>query len=138
MNFKLNIPWTHVIVALALGFFLGTNYAEWSGHEMFRRHCAGGDMKTFMLNRLNKKLHLSPDQKNQVAAVLEKNHPAMTALHEQFRPKFQALREATRTEIRQLLTPSQQKKFDELSAKWDKRWAGRFPGHLPPGEGPKN
>jgi hypothetical protein len=65
-----------------------------------------------------------------VAAVLEKNHPAMTALHEQFRPKFQALREATRTEIRLLLNPAQQKKFDDLSAKWEQRWGGRFHGSI--------
>ena len=119
--------WVLVAVALAIGFCLGTSLGEWKAHEMFHCRWGKGDMKSFMLNRLNKKLGLSADQKRQVEAILDRKHPEMLALQAEFQPKFQALRQATQKEIHVLLTPKQQKKFDELNAKWEARRAKKFP-----------
>ncbi|MFA7001875.1 MAG: hypothetical protein WC352_07005 [Candidatus Omnitrophota bacterium] len=122
------IKWVEIALVLAVGFFAGTTFGEWKMHEGFHHRCEKKDMKSFMLKRLDRKLHLSAGQKTKIGEILDRRHPAMTALHEEFRPRFQELREATRTEIRTVLEPKQQTKFDELSAEWEKRWAGRFPG----------
>ena len=119
--------WVYGAMILALGFFLGTSFGEWKAHERFHCRWGKGDMKTFILERLNKKLELSAEQKAQVGAILDRKHPEMLALQSEFQPRFKALRRTTQQEIRALLTPNQQKKFDEFNAKWESRHAARFP-----------
>ena len=75
-----------------------------------------------MVERLNQSLHLTPDQKKQVADIFERAHPRMMALRSKMKPKFEALRNSTQTEIRKILTPNQQEKFDETNVKMEERW----------------
>jgi Spy/CpxP family protein refolding chaperone len=51
----------------------------------------------------------------------------MTDLQKQIEPQFQAIREETRAQIRQVLDPSQAKKFDEFIKQVDERRRRRGP-----------
>ena len=126
MNVPWKINWHQVAVSLLIGFALGI----FLGHSLLRS-CAGspwrhgGNMKEFMIKRFSSELHLTPEQKTKVAAIFDARHPQMMALHAEIRPKFEALRSSTQTEIRGILTPDQQKKFDELNARMEERWKKR-------------
>jgi hypothetical protein len=63
-----------------------------------------------IVQRLNEALQLSDDQKAKITAIAEKQTEAMQAL----RAKMQDLQKASHDEIRALLTPDQQKKFDSM------------------------
>jgi hypothetical protein len=64
---------------------------------------------------LDKTVGLTPEQKDSVQGLLADQ-----------RQKSQALREETDAKIRAVLTPDQQKKFDELLAEQKARRANRF------------
>lgn len=74
-----------------------------------------------LTERLSRKLALSAEQKERLKAVLEAKRVKMRALHDEFEPKFEELRESTRLEIRGLLDAEQQAKFDRIEANWRKR-----------------
>jgi Spy/CpxP family protein refolding chaperone len=74
-----------------------------------------------MLNRLEKKLKLTPEQKEQVSSILNASRQKVDGLHNEVRPRFESIRSETDAQIRAVLTPDQQKGFDEMRAKWDAR-----------------
>jgi hypothetical protein len=60
-------------------------------------------------------LALKPDQKTKIQAILAKSQSQIAALpQEERRTKGAAIRETSNKEIRALLTPDQQKKFDAM------------------------
>ncbi len=75
-----------------------------------------------MLEHFSRKLDLTPEQKKKVGDIFEANGQKMRALWDETRPKFAGLRDATNAEIRALLTPDQQKKFDVFQKKMEARW----------------
>jgi Spy/CpxP family protein refolding chaperone len=140
MNMSRNKKAHLVIISLLIGFALGTVFGQWRFHHGFhapwekRGFSRQGEkeMKNRMLDHMSKELHLSEQQKQQVAAIFEAKQPQMMALHEEMRPKFEALRNATRVEIKKLLTPEQQTKADQMEAEMEKRRGG----HEGPPPGP--
>jgi Spy/CpxP family protein refolding chaperone len=88
-----------------------------------------------LLTRFSSALQLTPQQREQVGAILEAKRQRIDALRAELRPQFDELRASTSAEIRALLTPEQQGKFDEMEAKraqqiarWRERRKAR--GHL--------
>jgi len=127
MKMPWKIGWHQIAVSLLIGFALGTAFGQWHAKENFRPPWKEGGMQQHLLNRLDKKLHLSQEQKRNISAIFAAKHPEMMALHAEMRPKFEALRHATQTEIRNLLTPDQQEKFEEMNARMEKRWKKHKP-----------
>jgi Spy/CpxP family protein refolding chaperone len=91
------------------------------------------------LNRLNEALSLTPEQKDQITAIIKENAPQRQAIMndtaltpEDRRAKMQELRKGTQGKIRALLTPEQQKKFDAMP----RPEFGRGPRHDGPREPP--
>lgn len=77
----------------------------------------------FVLEELTQQLTLTPDQQKQVAAILKSDHDQMKTLRsddsispEDKRAQAKAIMSSTRSQIRALLTPEQQKIFDTLPA----------------------
>ena len=79
----------------------------------------------FPLQALIRRLDLTDEQRSKVQAVLEKHAPnrrqVMQAVMERCGTEFREEKAKLDAEIRPLLTPEQQKQFDELSARQHER-----------------
>jgi Spy/CpxP family protein refolding chaperone len=139
MNLDWMKKWHGVVVAFLIGFALGVIFIQRCGPHGFPPpeehrgfpHRGEKEMKDRMVEHLSRELGLSAQQKQQVGAIFEAKRPKMMTLHEEMRPKFEALRNATRDEIKKILTPEQQKKADVMEAEMEKRRGE--PNGPPPG-----
>jgi len=69
------------------------------------------------VQRLDEMVTLTAEQRTKITEIFKKQGEAVQAIpQEERREKGQALRKATHDEIRALLTPEQQKKFDAMPA----------------------
>lgn len=109
-----------VLISLLIGLALGWGVSRWQG-PCFLPMPKQGDMKKHMMTKLSRELNLSADQKTKVEAIFDGHHPKMMALHEEMRPKFEVLKKEVHAEIRTVLDPEQQKKFEVFSAKMEER-----------------
>jgi len=66
------------------------------------------------LEHLSKDLSLTDEQKTKVQPIIDQVKPQMKAIHEEAMQKMHALMESTGAQIRPLLTPEQQVKFDAM------------------------
>jgi len=91
------------------------------------------------LQRLDKSLKLSDDQKGQIKTILEERQKKMESLRsdtslspEDRRSKFRSLMEESNGKIRGVLNDDQKKQFDEMQ----QHMRGHMPGHGPGGGPP--
>ena len=66
------------------------------------------------LEHLSKDLNLSDDQKTKVQPIIDQTRPQIAAIHKEAMEKMHALLESAGAQIRPLLTPEQQQKFDAM------------------------
>jgi len=66
------------------------------------------------VEHLTKALDLTPDQQAKVKAIFEQAKPQIQAAREEGKEKAQAIRESIRSQIRPILTPAQQTKWDAI------------------------
>ena len=66
------------------------------------------------LEHLSKDLNLTDDQKAKVQPIIDQTKPQMEAIHKEAMEKMHALMEGAAVQIRPLLTPEQQTKFDAM------------------------
>ena len=66
------------------------------------------------LEHLSKDLNLTDDQKSKVQPIIDQTKPQMAAIHREAMEKMHALLENAGNQIRPLLTPEQQVKFDAM------------------------
>jgi len=114
------------VVVGAVGLFL---YAWYGGH--WRRPVAPRDFVQY----LSRELKLDTQQTSQLTQILDESRKKYDALHSQVRPQFEALRQETDNQIRQILNPEQSRKFDDVIRRW-RPGPGPGPGargHGPPG-----
>lgn len=121
MEIPRKIRWNQIVIPLLIGFALGAGFGQWYARENFHRRWKHGDMKQHMMERFERELRLTADQKQQVGAIFDAKYPQMEALQAEVRPKFKALRDETQAEIRRILNPDQQKKLDEMTARREER-----------------
>jgi len=95
--------------ALTLGT-LGV-YAHEGGHGGRHFKHGGGKMA---LEHLTKDLDLTPQQQAQVAPIIDQAKPQIVAIHQEAMQKTRAVLENAGGQIRPLLTPQQQVKFDAV------------------------
>ena len=87
-----------------------------------------GPHKDRILNRYTRELGLDDEQRDQVGAILEQSREAMHAVRRGVRQDLADALEGTRLQIREILTPEQVEKFDEMSKRMDERWKKRRKG----------
>ena len=75
-----------------------------------RRHHKRGNP----VERLTRTLDLNADQQAKIQAIFDQARPQMKAARQEAREKMRAVREQTMAQIRPILTPEQQQKFDAL------------------------
>ncbi|MEY2579258.1 MAG: hypothetical protein QOI49_2082 [Verrucomicrobiota bacterium] len=73
-------------------------------------HKRGGDR----MEHLTKALDLTPEQQAKIKPIFDQAKPQIMALRQETRQKVQAIRENIQSQIRPILTPAQQQKFDAL------------------------
>jgi len=91
-------------------------------------------------DRLDAQLALTEAQKEGVTAILEARQARASAALEEIGPFLKSQLDSMNLEIRALLSPEQQKRFDEFAAREDdrifRRMGGPWPGAprgMPPG-----
>ena len=107
--------WKQVLIAFIVVVTLGALFVlRVIPHASFHHHT---------MRQLNSKLHLTADQQEKINDISEDARKKIGTLRNQVHPKFEDIRTSSRTEIRKLLAPDQQVKFDEMTAKMDARLA---------------
>lgn len=66
------------------------------------------------LEHLSKDLELTDAQKTQVQPIIDQAKPQIEAIHKEAMEKTHAIMESTAAQIRPLLTPQQQQKYDAM------------------------
>jgi protein CpxP len=107
-NMKRNILTIAVIGAIG---FAGYAFAESQGGGMGRH---GGWHHGFGMDHLTKSLDLTADQQAKVQPLIDQARPQIIAIHKDAMEKTHAIMDKTMSQIRPILTPDQQKKFDDL------------------------
>ena len=108
---------TAVGLALASLVYLQAKEPKEPGeHGPKHEHGPGPDhhMMGNPLEHLSKDLNLTDDQKTKVQPIIDQVKPQIKAIHEEAMKKMQALFESAGNQIRPLLTPEQQVKFDAM------------------------
>jgi hypothetical protein len=110
-------------IYFALTFLLGVvvggasiYYYAWSTghwHRPFNRQS--------FVQRVKGELNLSDTQVPQLEQILEGSTGKFGATQQQCDAQLNSIRQETRNQIRQILTPEQSQKFDELVRRWDER-----------------
>jgi len=102
-----------------LGVILGGTcvyYYAWSTgrwHRPFNRQS--------FVSRLKGQLNLSDTQVSQLEQILDGSTPRFKSAQQKADSELNAIRQDTRNRIRQILSPEQAQKFDELVRRWDER-----------------
>jgi Spy/CpxP family protein refolding chaperone len=68
---------------------------------------------------MTKELSLTPQQAQQLDAILMQRHAEAKAIHEQTDAQIDALRQKGRSEVRAILTPDQKPRFEEFLKRHD-------------------
>ena len=102
------------------GLLLGGAATGYYIHHCFKRTWVNGGNCDHFLGYLSKKLDLTADQKEKIAAIFKEETPKLDALHKESHDKVWALMEDVTARIRLVLNPDQQKKLDEMKAQWAK------------------
>jgi len=74
-----------------------------------------------MFEKMRSDLNLSEDQAKEMHRVLDETADEFRALRTELKPRYESLRLKTRGQMRALLNPEQQQKFDALIAEIDAR-----------------
>ena len=83
----------------------------------------GGPLRGRLIERLSRDLDLTTEQRTKIDAALAASRSRLDAMQNNVRDNFDAERRAIREEIRNVLTPAQQQKFDQVER--DSRGRGR-------------
>jgi len=87
----------------------------------------GGPPPEVLLERLTRDLGLDSSQREQIGAVLEASRERVGQFQREVRAQFDTEQRTLREEIRKVLTPDQQERFDR-SLERGRRGRGRGPG----------
>jgi len=120
----MKIDWRKYAPIFLLGLLLGAAGGSLA-QRAAARHWKKGPHASRMLEKLGRELQLDAGQKDAAKILLESDRVKFEALHEESLARFQALRAASRAEIRKLLTPEQQAKFDVIAARHEARMKRR-------------
>jgi Spy/CpxP family protein refolding chaperone len=110
-NMKRNLLTLAAIGAITLA---GYAFAQSSGGAGEPGHFRGWHGQGFALAHLTKSLNLTPDQQSKVQPLIDQARPQIIAIHKDAMEKTHAIIDKTMSQIRPVLTPDQQKKFDAL------------------------
>ena len=97
-----------IIIALAAGLLIG--FA--ATNAMYRFHLLRAPGGHGFVERLDRELHLTDQQREQIMRIMRGTHEKMDELHQEQRQKRRDVFQQSYNQIRATLTPEQQQKFD--------------------------
>ena len=104
------------IFVLGVTFAAGIAVGVFGAFMMHRR--GDGRIPPFaapaMVNRLDRHLDLTDEQRAKITAIMEKRHQRINSLWQQVRPRVDQEIAATNAEIEKILTPEQREKFQKM------------------------
>ena len=115
------------IIGVALVFILGILCGILSTHLMYTSRIesiiSGKPQfrEEHIVSRLDRKLDLNKQQEEQVRTIVHETHEQIQALRSQLHPQTEAIIEKSQAKIRVILTPEQQKKFEQIIAERKER-----------------
>jgi Spy/CpxP family protein refolding chaperone len=110
---------------VAVVFLLGVSLGGVVGYVFAHRSVSANAPMTAQERRarkveeLTRMANLTPDQQHQLEGILTQLHGEYKALHEQSDIQIDQARQKGRNQIRAILTPEQQPKFEEFLKKMD-------------------
>ena len=110
-----------LVGTFVLGGLLGGTLTSWGERRSHDRARHGRPRPTYV-ERLTQDLGLSPEQRQQIQAALDRQQPRMDSLWTEMRrqfPQMDTQRLAIRQEILALLTPEQQAKYAAIIQRQD-------------------
>ncbi|HEV7968476.1 MAG TPA: hypothetical protein VGP19_12945 [Candidatus Acidoferrales bacterium] len=110
-----------VFVLFVLGIALGSvgTYVVTTQVQAARPHASLSHNYAGTVAMFTHGLSLSPDQQNQLEAIFNDMRSGYAALHEKLDPEYAQVRQQGRDRIRQILTPEQRPKFEDLLRRID-------------------
>jgi hypothetical protein len=120
------------VVWLVLVFVLGVALGALGTYVVTTRVFAHGPdgfnpaaLRAHYLDSLNHELSLTGDQQKQIDGILAGVQARYDAIHQSVVPQYDQARLDGRAQIRQLLTPEQQPKFDDFMKRMDEERKAR-------------
>jgi Spy/CpxP family protein refolding chaperone len=92
----------------------GLYYYAWS-----TGHWHNKVTKEMVIKGLSHDLRLNAEQAEQLRSIMDAADQKYRALHQQVEPQFAALHRETQQKIRQILTPAQVQKFNEMVRRYE-------------------
>ena len=89
--------------------YLQAQPGEHGPGPMHQHHMMGNP-----LEHLSDTLNLTAEQKAKVQPIIDQTKPQIAAIHQEAMEKMRAIMESTGAQIRPLLTPQQQEKYDAM------------------------
>ena len=114
------------LISIVFGFMLGLSFHSWRFRPPPHGFRGPEHRAERFFNRLARQLSLSNEQRKQARMIFDAQRDEMRRVRAEVFPKFQRLQEAARKEIRKILTPEQQVKFDEMHKHMRERRRERF------------
>ncbi len=116
--------------SLVLAFLLGVGYGKWTAQQERWSKFPWEAHTAAKLDHYTRELNLSPEQVSKMQEILERKRERFMEMRKKMRPQFKQLQHDTREEIKSILEPPQQEKFDEMVKRWKAR-RGHFGRHGP-------
>ena len=117
----MKLEWKQIMAAFLIGSLAGGAIGSRFQRAAFHKFWRQGPRTERMLRKFTHDLDLDAQQQDGVKTLLEKQREKIMALHREKSEQFHKVRAELRSELRRLLTPEQQMKFDKIAARWDGR-----------------
>jgi Spy/CpxP family protein refolding chaperone len=80
------------------------------------------------------RLDLTGEQRERIDAILQQSRPLTDSVLQSSLPRLRAIRDSVRLQVRAVLTPEQQERFDAMERRWGDRGPGEWGVPREPGE----
>ena len=124
----MNLSKFKALLIVAVVFLLGAVAGASLSRTVLRSISARGphhDSRGPFIEKLQKRLDLSGDQRTQIQAILDESHQQFGRLHQSVKPRFEAIRQQMAEKIRKQLNPDQVREFAAMRAEYEQRKAKR-------------
>jgi Spy/CpxP family protein refolding chaperone len=117
--------YVYFILTFVLGILVGGAgvlfYGWYSGHWPHRPD------RQRLVRHLTRELNLNETQVNQLTQIMDETSKKFDDLRKQLDPQFDAVRKESQDRVRQILTPEQLAKFNEMVRRFEERRRRRGP-----------
>jgi Spy/CpxP family protein refolding chaperone len=121
-----------VAVAFVAGALIGfAGGRVYSIYHIFNRRPES--IERGILRHLDRELKLTPQQHDQIAAIIDRHHKRMVEITDGVRPQMRQELDSANREIDVLLTPEQRTKFNEMHMRMQRFRRSHHDGTPPPG-----